>query len=54
MTTAGGAATSGGNDVYYKNMMKNNKKANIHDIIKREINSKQAAQHMQQLGVGPH
>jgi len=38
---AGGGAT----DAYYKNLAKNNRKAaNIHDIIKREINSKQISQ----------
>ncbi len=30
-----------GTDDYFKNMMRHNKKANIHEILQREINSKQ-------------
>ena len=37
-----------GTDEYYRSMMRQNKKANIHDILQREINLKQ----QNHLGVG--
>ena len=33
-----------GTDDYYRSMMRHNKKANIHDILQREINLKQQSQ----------
>jgi len=34
-----------GTDEYYRSMMRHNKKANIHDILQREINLKQQTNH---------